>query len=111
MTQAELRFDGRTYDADRDQHRLSHEYKAVWLIMLDGGWHTLPELADRTGYGENGCSARLRDFRKERNGAHTVLRRYVEHGLFEYRLIVNDNRPSSASTAANGLPEGTAEGR
>jgi hypothetical protein len=83
-------FDGDTYEPAKDRHRLSAEYTAVWNVMLDGQPHTLAELSERTGYPEPGISARLRDFRKARNGSHTVERKRVAGGLFEYRLIPNE---------------------
>jgi len=40
---------------------------------------------------EGGVSARLRDFRKEKFGSHTVnRRRKAGGGTFEYQLIVNN---------------------
>jgi len=81
--------DGATFDHGRDSTRLGAEYKAVWDVMSDGLWHTPYELERRTGYDWASIGARLRDFRKKRNGEHTVERRYVERGLFEYRLIIS----------------------
>ena len=81
--------DGSTFDYLRDSARLGAEYKAVWDVMSDGLWHTLAELERRTGYPQGSISARTRDMRKKRFGSHTVERRYVSKGLFEYRLIVN----------------------
>jgi hypothetical protein len=55
--------------------------------MRDGRWYTLAAIAKALGYPEASISARLRDLRKPRFGAHTVNRRYVERGLFEYQVI------------------------
>jgi hypothetical protein len=54
--------------------------------MLPGGWWTLPQLAAATGYPEASISARIRDLRKPKFGGHTVERRHVSKGLWEYRL-------------------------
>jgi hypothetical protein len=90
MTQEELRFDGETYDPDRDRERLSRQLYAVLDVMKDGIWRTLPDLANATQSPEASVSARLRDLRKPRFGSHTVERQYLRKGLFQYRLILNE---------------------
>lgn len=90
MTQGELTFDGNTYDHERDCARLSKQLLAVINVMKDGRWRTLPELAHATESPEASVSARLRDLRKPRFGGHTVERQYVRKGLFQYRLIYNE---------------------
>jgi len=80
------RFDGETFSAARDGARLYAQLQRVWLVMRDAGWHTLRELAGKTGDPEGSVSARLRDLRKQKFGAHDIERRYVERGLWEYRL-------------------------
>jgi biotin operon repressor len=80
-------FDGETYDPERDGERLSTMLRAVQLQMSDGRWHTLAELSLKVGGSEAAISARLRDLRKPRFGGHTVERRYVDRGLWEYRYI------------------------
>lgn len=82
-------FDGRTYERKRDQGRLSRQLIAVRSILADGEWHTLDDLAARTGEPEASISARIRDLRKARFGGHTVERRYVERGLWEYRMVLD----------------------
>ena len=90
MTQEELRFDGETYDPDRDRERLSRQLYAVLDVMKDGKWRTLPDLANATQSPEASVSARLRDLRKPRFGSHIVERQYLRKGLFQYRLILNE---------------------
>lgn len=80
-------FDGETYDPDRDHMRLTSLLNAVLTIVSDGKWYTLFELAEATGAAEASISARLRDLRKPKFGGHTVERRYISHGLWEYRFI------------------------
>lgn len=77
--------DGGTYDAARDRARLNRQALAVFRVMRDRQWHTLPEIAAMTGEPEASISARLRDLRKPRFGGHIIDRRYVGDGLWEYQ--------------------------
>lgn len=81
-------FDGETFDEERDGNRLLKQLGKVSAIMSDGRWHTLAELADKTGNPEASLSARLRDLRKKRFGGHIVERQFVRRGLFKYRMVV-----------------------
>lgn len=83
------RFDGATFERERDGSRLNAQFQAVFRAMADGQWRTLARIHNMTGAPEASISARLRDARKPAFGSHKVERRYVERGLFEYRLIVN----------------------
>jgi hypothetical protein len=83
-------FDGETYTPRHDADRLRTLLQRVEAALRTGGWWTLAELRARCGGSEAGVSARLRDLRKERWGAHTVLRRRRGRpaaGLWEYRLV------------------------
>lgn len=79
-------FDGNTYIAPRDQARLSSQLHMVVQILSDNQWHTLDEMAKRIGGSQAGISARIRDLRKARFGARKIERRYINNGLWEYRL-------------------------
>lgn len=79
-------FDGATYEPDRDHDRLHAQLTRVLNVVRDHDWHTLSDIATRTGDPEASISARLRDLRKLKFGGHVVARRYVDRGLFEYRL-------------------------
>ena len=90
-------FDGETYDKERDQVRLTGQLARVYDVMADGYcWRTLSQirldiLAATCGDHhdtEAGISARLRDLRKARFGGHTVERRNIGGGVWEYRLVV-----------------------
>lgn len=83
-------FDGDTYDHDRDSERLATQYADVFSLMADERWRTPPELEAQTGHPWASISARLRDMRKRRFGAHTVNRRYIKNGLFEYQLVIRE---------------------
>ncbi len=85
-------FDGGTYEVDRDYLRLDCQLGKVFALMKDGRWRTIPQITEETGGSEAAISARLRDLRKKKYGEHTVLREYMDHGLFRYRLIINDGQ-------------------
>jgi hypothetical protein len=83
-------FDGDTYSERQDHVRLEGQLQAVYKLMQDGAWRTLARICKAAGGSEAGCSARLRDLRKDKYGGHTVERRRVgESGLYEYQLLVN----------------------
>jgi hypothetical protein len=86
-------FDGATYEPDQDRDRLSRQLEAVRRLMKDQSWRTLYELRALTGFPTQSVSARLRDFRKKRFGSHTVNRRRVGAGLFEYQLVETNREP------------------
>jgi len=84
-------FDGTTYSPEHDEDRLGTLLQRVKALMSDGGWRTLSEIRAVTGGSESGISARLRDFRKEGHGGHSVERRRrgdPKQGVHEYRLLV-----------------------
>lgn len=84
------KFDGKTYVAAQDSDRLSSQLATVKMLMEDGEWRTLDDIAFMVAGSIAGISARLRDLRKPRYGSHMVERRRCQHpGLFEYRLLVN----------------------
>lgn len=80
-------FDGRTYASDRDYERLSGQLKAVFDVMRDGKWRTLSEIQAHVDGSEAAISARLRDLRKLKYGAHEVQREHIERGLYRYRVV------------------------
>lgn len=91
--QQEFKFDGKTFSPEFDQERLRGQSLRVFGLMRDGQWRTLEEIHFETGDPTASISARLRDYRKEKFGSHIVERRsrgIREHGVFEYRLIVNE---------------------
>lgn len=80
------RFDGATFDAERDGARLNAQCQRVYNAMKSGSWKTLEELNRETGDPEASCSARLRDLRKPRFGSHVIEREFVRRGLWRYRM-------------------------
>jgi len=95
VTQRDL-FDGETFDPKLDGERLRTLQMRVHAFMENWdcpsphgeGWRTLTEIARVCGGSEAGVSARLRDLRKTRWGAHTVERRRHPDadGLWLYRV-------------------------
>lgn len=82
-------FSGETYDPQHDHERLTKQLGRVWAALQGHGWHTLDELAAKTGDGPASISARLRDLRKPRFGEYEIERRHrgdAARGLYEYRL-------------------------
>lgn len=70
-----------------DLPRLASHLKRIERYMLGHGeWRTLAAIREATGGTEAGCSARLRDLRTKRYGSHTVERRRLDSGIFEYRI-------------------------
>jgi len=87
------RFDGRTYEPEHDQTRLAGGMKGVYECMKDGKWRTLGEIEveGMLDIPAQSISARLRDLRKVRFGAHTVERQRRGKpwaGLWEYKLTI-----------------------
>lgn len=79
-------FNGADYQHDRDAPRLTEQIGRVWHAMKDRQWRTLEQIAEATGDPTPSISAQLRHLRKPRFGSHTVDRRYVGGGLYEYRV-------------------------
>ena len=86
----ERRFDGDTYDAGRDCERLTgallRVYEALTAWRGRSGWLTLRQLAEHAGCSEASASARVRDLRKAKFGAHKIERTRLGKGLFGYRM-------------------------
>jgi hypothetical protein len=85
MTQLQF-FDGSTFEPALDAKRLTSQLERVRALMGDGQWRTLGEIQAACGGTEARISARLRDLRKPRFRGHTVDRRRIIGGLYEYRL-------------------------
>jgi len=97
-----LEFDGvATYDHERDFERLNEQLWRVYTVLRDHNWHTLAEIRKITGDPTPSISARLRDLRKQKFGRHTIARRHVDRGLWEYRLAP-DEPNETANVSANG---------
>ena len=81
-------FDGITICDERDNGRLDAQLQGVkrFMLLYPGRWWTLHEIHKFTGYPEASVSARLRDLRKAKFGGYSVERRYVERGVWAYRV-------------------------
>lgn len=71
-----------------DNIELSGCIKRVYDAMADGRWITLADLEEKVGLSGSGTSASMRALRKEKNGGHTVERRYIGGRTYEYRLVL-----------------------
>ena len=85
-----MRFAGSDYQAMRDDLRLTGQLLRIWECVKGGAWWTLGGLSVATRDPEPSISAQLRHLRKARFGQHTVEKRHVSDGLFEYRVIANN---------------------
>jgi len=83
-------FDGDDYQHDRDFTRLKNQSERVYTFIQNGEWTTLSEISAATGAPEASISAHLRDLRKPRYGGHTVEKKYVGGGIYQYRVIFAD---------------------
>jgi len=82
-------FGGVTYDPAQDQERLGEQMCRVLEACLDGGWHTLADLSQKTGDPESSVSARLRDVRKKWGKDAMESKRLKEgKGTWIYRVHV-----------------------
>ena len=81
------RFDGATYQAEKDQARLGAQLKRVLAVLQSNDrWWALRDIAFLTGDPEASISARLRDLRKPRNGGYEVEHRRRTDAQWEYKL-------------------------
>lgn len=86
------RFNGSDYEPTRDDARLTGQLLRVWEATKDGRWRTLDQIAGMTGDPQASISAQLRHLRKPRFGAHKVEKEYLGNGLYQYRVIINNER-------------------
>jgi hypothetical protein len=80
------RFDGPDLQP-ADQVRLTAQQQRLLAYMGDGRWHTLRAISEATGIPEASASAQCRNLRKVRFGSHTVERRHLGGGLYQYRVV------------------------
>jgi len=90
-------FNGADYQPARDDERLTGQLDRIYGLMKDAVWRTFKDIAALTNDPEPSISAQLRHLRKVRFGGHTVNRRYVGNGLYEYQLVVNVTQPQAAA--------------
>ena len=90
------KFDGSDYRPERDDARLDKQIDRVKKACRSGVPMTLAAIAKETGDPEASISAQLRHLRKEKHGSHSVDKIHVSHGLYLYKVTLNDR--SIAST-------------
>lgn len=69
-----------------DLPRIEFLVERVRKQLLRGEWITLAYLSAVCKGSEASVSARIRDLRTKRHGSHTVERRRLDSGIFEYRI-------------------------
>lgn len=84
----EIRFDGSDYSPSNDDVRLTGQILRVYNALKPGKWLTLKELSSITGDGEASVSSQCRHLKKARFGSHTIEKRNLGYGLWEYRMVV-----------------------
>lgn len=84
--------DGVTFDPRRDADRLNKQMRAVWDVMKDGRWRIPAQMEQEIHAPWASISARLRDFRKDKFGGLDVERRYLDNGVWEYRLVIEESK-------------------
>lgn len=89
-------FSGSDIKADRDNARLGCQLERIFDAMKDGQARTLDWIATLTGDPPASISAQLRHLRKAQFGSHTVTKKYLGDGLYEYTLLVNGSADMSA---------------
>ena len=91
--QQKPRFDGSTYDAEKDEARLSEQLRRVRACMIQraNNWVSPEVITFCAGSGVNWASAgaRVRDLRKVQFGGHIIKRRRTPggNGSFQYMLV------------------------
>jgi hypothetical protein len=90
------KFDGSDYTPELDDERLDKQIDRVKKACRSGVPMTLAAIAKETGDPEASISAQLRHLRKEKHGSHLVDKIHVSHGLYLYKVTLNDR--SIAST-------------
>lgn len=87
MTAQPTLFDGPDVNP-ADEKRLATALGRIYEALSGGRWYTLEALAKVGRCSEAAASARVRDLRKYRFGAHLIERRRVtETGLWAYRMV------------------------
>jgi len=81
-------FHGDDYQKPRDHTRLKNQLETILDLLKKGSWYSLPQLSEMTGYMTSSISAQIRNARKERNGGYTIEKKYIENGLYLYRLVL-----------------------
>jgi hypothetical protein len=86
-------FDSPSYSKNLDEKRLTGLAEAVYNLMSDGEWRTVPEIKQAVNRGsETGISATLRGFRKWLGKDGVISRRRGEpkDGVWEYKINQNE---------------------
>jgi len=82
------KFDGKHFDAEKDQARLTAQMKGIYKVLQGAKvWMTVAEIEGETDYPQPSISAQLRNMRKAKFGSLDVRGRYRQGTrIFEYKL-------------------------
>lgn len=71
-----------------DGEKLTGLGQRVEWLMKDGRWRTMRHLSMVVGGTEEDVKARLLSLKEGRFGGHTILRKHISGGVFEYRMVI-----------------------
>ena len=89
------KFNGSDYTPSLDDARLGRQMDRVKQACRSGVPMSLAAIAKETGDPEASISAQLRHLRKKKNGAHSVDKIHISHGLYLYQVTLNDRSVAS----------------
>ena len=69
-----------------DGKRLAGQFDRVWAIMRDGEYHTIQEVAERTGDPAQSVARQMRYIRSKARGGHVLEREHRGRGLYAFRV-------------------------
>ncbi len=79
-------FKGATYRRGVDGKRLGGQFERIWAIMRDGEYHTIAEVAEKTGDPAQSVGRQIRYIRSKPRGSHVLEREYRGNGLYAFRV-------------------------
>lgn len=78
-------FPGPGITSDKDESRILTHNEIIWELMLGGGFWTLREVEQITGFPQASISAAFRSFRNPKFGGHNIDREHEGGGLRSIR--------------------------
>ena len=79
-------FKGIGSENGEDRERLTGQFEGVWEIMRDGEYHTIKEVAEKTGEPAQSVGRQIRYIRSKPRGSHVLEREYRGHGIYAFRV-------------------------
>ena len=69
-----------------DGERLEGQFERVWAIMRDGEYHTIQEVAAKTGDPAQSVARQMGHIRSKARGGHVLEREHWGQGLYAFRV-------------------------